>query len=155
MNLVCKVDVPKIDDKKFQKLRLRVEKKMQQLWNKQTSSSKNSDLILEHLGKLFVVKNETRWNSLWDGFHRVVYFMKEKPDELRQFMDAFKIPQFQAAEQQSMTEYVRVMRPIIDALDIFQGEENVGMGYLLPTLTVLYRKLNNLKKTRTSNNVNH
>ena len=33
------------------------------------------------------------------------------------------------------------MQPIADALDILQGEKNVSMGYLLPTITVLKNEL--------------
>ena len=41
------------------------------------------------------------------------------------------------------------MRPMVEALDILQGEENVGMGFLLPTLSVLYDKLEYFKKDDT------
>jgi hypothetical protein len=40
-----------------------------------------------------------------------------------------------------MKEYVKVMRCVVDALDILQGEKNVGLGFLLPTLTVLKSNL--------------
>jgi hypothetical protein len=33
-----------------------------------------------------------------------------------------------------MKEYIKVMKPIVETLDIFQGEKNVGLGYLLPTI---------------------
>lgn len=44
------------------------------------------------------------------------------------------------------------MRPVVEALDVLQGEENVGMGFLLPTLTILYEKFESLKK---DNSVKH
>ena len=149
LNLVCKADVLKIKDARFQKLRGSVESKLQSLWNKQSSSSKNSDIILKELGKLFIVRNDTRWNSLWNAFYRVLYFIKEKPDGLRKVMDELKVPQLQAVESQYISEYVKVMRPMVEALDILQGEENVGMGFLLPTLSVLYDKLEYFKKDDT------
>jgi hypothetical protein len=37
------------------------------------------------------------------------------------------------------------MRPVKDALDVLQADVHVGMGYLLPTLSVLRNKLTSLK----------
>ena len=41
--------------------------------------------------------------------------------------------------------YVLVMRPICCALDILQGDKAVGMGYLLPTISVLSQQLDELE----------
>ena len=79
LNLVCKADVLKIQDAIFQKLRGSVKSKLQSLWNKQSYSSTNSDIILKEFGKFFIMRNDTRWNSLWNAFHRVLYFIKEEP----------------------------------------------------------------------------
>jgi hypothetical protein len=35
-----------------------------------------------------------------------------------------------------MKEYIKVMKPIVETLDIFQGEKNVGLGYLLLTINI-------------------
>ena len=63
LNLISKADVDKIQHLLFKELRTNVEAKLQSLWNKQSSSSNNSDIIRRHLGKLFILKNETRWNT--------------------------------------------------------------------------------------------
>lgn len=45
-----------------------------------------------------------------------------------------------------MKEYIKVMKPIVEALDIFQGEKNVGLGYLLlPTINIHKSDLRLLK----------
>jgi hypothetical protein len=56
-------------------------------------------------------------------------------------MEELKIPYFSPSEEQYMKEYVKVMRSVVDELNILQGEKNVGLGYLLPTLTVLKSNL--------------
>nr|CAH0100218.1 unnamed protein product [Daphnia galeata] len=44
-------------------------------------------------------------------------------------------------EEQFMKEYVIVMQSVVDGLNILQGDKNVGLGYLLPTLSVLKTNL--------------
>ena len=51
--------------------------------------------------------------------------------------EELKIPFFTPSEEQYMKEYIEVMKPIVQELDIFQGEKNIGLGYLLPTITIL------------------
>lgn len=60
LSLIAKDDILKIPDPTFQELRSSTLHKVQLLLNKQTSSSLNSDTIKQHIGKLFIQKNETR-----------------------------------------------------------------------------------------------
>lgn len=39
---------------------------------------------------------------------------------------------------------IQVMKTVADALDILQGEQNMYLGYLLPTITALKHKLSSL-----------
>lgn len=137
LNLVSKADVDKITDLLFNELRTNVEAKLQSLWNKQSSSSNHSDTIRRHLGQLFILKNETRWNTSYFATECMVILMRKKAKTMRKLMDEFKIPFFTPSEEQYMKEYIKVMKPIVEALDILQGEKNVGLGYLLPTITIL------------------
>ncbi|KAM7383527.1 hypothetical protein PAMP_003173 [Pampus punctatissimus] len=41
-------------------------------------------------------------------------------------------------------EYVKTMGPVAKTLDLYQGESNVQMGWLLPTITLLKAKLQHL-----------
>lgn len=141
LNLVSKVDVEKITDGSFNDLRMNVEDKLDILWNKQSSSSNNSDTIKRHLGQLFVLKNDTRWNTRYYATACVVRLIRKKEKALRKLMEELKIPYFSPSEEQYMKEYVKVMPCVVDALDILQGEKNVGLGFLLPTLTVLKSNL--------------
>ncbi len=67
----------------------------------------------------------------------MVILMRKKAKAMRKLMDEFKIPFFTPSEEQYMKEYIKVMKPIVEALDILQGEKNVGLGYLLPNITIL------------------
>ena len=51
--------------------------------------------------------------------------MHNKSKAMRKLMEELKIPFFTPSEEQYMKEYIKVMKPITDALDIFQGEKNI------------------------------
>jgi len=40
-----------------------------------------------------------------------------------------------------VAEYVKVMHPVRTALDVLQGDKVVGLGYLVPMLTVVKNRL--------------
>lgn len=145
LNLICKADVENIADRCFNDLRENVEDKLDLLWNKQSSSSNNSDTIIRHLGQLFVLKNDTRWNSRYNATACVVKLLRKKEKALRKLMEELKIPFFTRNEERYIKEYAQVMKTVVEALDILQGEKNVGLGYLLPTITVLKSNLVLLK----------
>lgn len=52
---------------------------------------------------------------------------------------------FTPAEVAFLGEYVKVMCPVAKAIDVLQGETSVQMGWLIPTITVLKKKLHNLR----------
>lgn len=51
-------------------------------------------------------------------------------------MVTLKIAPFQPVKIKFLTEYLKIPKEVIDFLNIVQGEENIGMGYLLPTLFI-------------------
>ena len=55
--------------------------------------------------------------------------------------DKLGLPQFRRAEVAFIAEYVSVMKPLIQALDILQCETTVYMAYLLPTRMTLKEKM--------------
>lgn len=48
-------------------------------------------------------------------------------------------------EEQCLKEYVSVMKSLAEALDVPQAKKNVGMGFLLPTISFLKNNLKLLK----------
>lgn len=51
---------------------------------------------------------------------------------------------FTPAEVAFLGEYAKVLCPVAKAIDVLQGETSVQMGWLIPTITVLKKKLHNL-----------
>ena len=64
---------------------------------------------------------------------------------MKRVFDELRLTPFTRNEEQFMKEYTRIMRYITDALDVLQGEKNIGLGYLLPTIALLKKKLALLK----------
>lgn len=56
---------------------------------------------------------------------------------------------FSPAEIAFLTEYAKTMSPVAKAIDVLQGEANVQMGWLVPTITLLKNKLQSLCTTST------
>ena len=48
-------------------------------------------------------------------------------------------------EEQYLKEYSKIMRFCTEALDVLQGQENIALGYLLPTIFLLKEKLKRLQ----------
>ena len=77
---------------------------------------------------------------------RVKYFILKKPLKLTDIFKHFNITPLRPIEEAFILEYVKVMAPVAAALDILQGDKNISIGYLLPTLTVLQTQLEKLKR---------
>ena len=95
---------------------------------------------------LFIIHNETRWNSYFKAMQRVKYFITKKRTELKELFEHFGIAYFRPAEEEFVREYVKVMEPISEALDVLQADVKISIGYLLPTLTILLQKMEHLKE---------
>ena len=54
---------------------------------------------------------------------------------------------FTPAEIAFLTEYAKTMSPVAKAVSLLQGEANVQLGWLVPTITLLKSKLHNLHTT--------
>ena len=119
---------------------------MKQIWIKHSRSTKASDEITKKLDDLFVIHNETRWNSFFDAVDRFREFINNKKSDLKDVFTHFNVPYFRPAEEDYIREYVKIMRPLTEALDILQADVKVSIGYLLPTLTILMIKMESLRK---------
>ncbi len=63
LNLFCKYEIFKNMDPSPKNLFDSTDRKLKSIWAKQNRSAKVSDNIRKLLGKLFIINNETRWNS--------------------------------------------------------------------------------------------
>ncbi|KZR97183.1 Uncharacterized protein APZ42_008086, partial [Daphnia magna] len=135
LSLIANADVLKIQDPGFQHLRKSTLEKLQFLWNKQTSSSLNADIIKQYLDPLLILKNDMRWNSEYYAINCIVRLLKKKNRALRKLFEELKITHLTPIEEQLLKEYSRIMKHIADALNVLQGEKKIRLGFLLPTIS--------------------
>lgn len=117
------------------------DKKFKAIWAKKNRSAKVSDNIRKPLGKLFIINNETRWNSYYNAMKRGKHFINKKHSELKALFEVYGIQYFRPAEEELVREYVKIMKPMSEALDVLQADVKVSIGYLLPTLPFLLKNL--------------
>ncbi|XP_057377361.1 uncharacterized protein LOC130698693 [Daphnia carinata] len=148
LNLIATADVKTITNRQFTKLKKQLDLKLSAVWNKQSRSSLASDFIRKTIGELFVIHNVTRWNSYYNAMCKVHYFVSKKNEELQTIFEHFKLKKLSAAEQEFLKEFIKVMKPISQALDVFQNEEAMSLGCVLPVITILKDKLTSLQQDR-------
>lgn len=146
LNLIATTDVSNISNAAFKKLKRRIEAKLQAIWNKQARSSLASDYIKSKLGVLFVLYNVTRWNSFFDSVECVTKLIGSKNEELAEVFHHFNIAPLTKTEEEFLIEYVRIMEPFTQALDVLQNEEKMSIGCVLPTIRLLQETMTEFSK---------
>ena len=102
--------------------------------------------IRETLGTLLITPGDTRWNSVYDAVSRINLILTTPDLEAKfdKLCDDFEIRRLQPIQKTFIAEYIKVMGPLCQALDILQGEKAVSLGYLLPTLHIINTQLDDL-----------
>lgn len=149
LNLIATADIQKITNPTFKKLKKKIDQKLQKIWNKQARSSLAYDFIEEKLGSLFVLHNQTRWNAFFDAMNCVQKFINTKTTELEDVFLHFKVLPLTETEKEFISEYVRVMEPFSQALDLLQDEETMSIGCVIPTIKLLIEKIEDFSKDHT------
>lgn len=145
LSLCATVDANKILKEQNTQLSIihqQVLKKCNVLW-KSGNRPKSAETIQNVLGYALSKPGETRWNSLYDALKKILN-IKEKNATLHKDL-GLKNP-IRDHEFDYIEEYLSCTKPIAEALDILQGENNIYYGILLPTLLIVRRKLQKLTK---------
>lgn len=93
-------------------------KKCKDLWCKQSRSTLAADTIKDKLGLYLEVPNDTRWNAELDGTKQMLFFVKEKPNELRAVFKALQLEYFTQDDITFLESYISVR--ILFLLYVFQ-----------------------------------
>uniref|UniRef100_A0A1B6LF16 BED-type domain-containing protein n=3 Tax=Graphocephala atropunctata TaxID=36148 RepID=A0A1B6LF16_9HEMI len=134
LNLIGTKDIEKAmeNDAELKKISRTAFGKCQGLWNKARKSSKAADTVRQHIGVNLKVPVATRWNSFHSSVNWICRFFND--ERMNLVCDELGLPRFKTNEVQFLKEYCEVLEPLTKALDILQGEQNVCLGYLAPTL---------------------
>ncbi|XP_053273272.1 uncharacterized protein LOC128431080 [Pleuronectes platessa] len=77
---------------------------------------------------------------------RLLKILREKGEPaLREICAELKVPMFHPVELTFLKEYYTTMSPVAQSINILQGEVEVQMGWLLPTISLLSSKLEKIK----------
>ncbi|XP_061490451.1 uncharacterized protein LOC133388503 isoform X2 [Rhineura floridana] len=119
--------------------------KCSKLWSKQNQSAQIAEYTRAQCGVYLKVPNRTRWNSTFDALKQLHELLSTVPLKMHAIMDRCSLSRITAAEIEVVQEYTEIMEPLAQSLDILQLENGMFMGYLLPTLCDLDRKLEGLE----------
>jgi len=116
--------------------------KARALFKKQKASTLAADHIKDHCGgKSLVIPNDTRWNSTYDGVRHLKKTTDASEDNCNKLMDLLGIRKFIEDDLTFFGEYVQVYCHFANVLDLFQGDQDMHVGALLPVLSGLMTKL--------------
>ncbi|XP_047132369.1 zinc finger BED domain-containing protein 4-like [Hydra vulgaris] len=151
LDLIAKDDVEKMvqnSPSNFKKLYRKAMGKCSSLWSKQNMSNRVAEKIHNTLDVYLRTPNKTRWNCIYDSLLQIknIFSDSNGHNKMSNIMDFCEIQRFTNQEIQLIQEYCEVMTPLAHSLDFLQGEESMFMGYLLPTLYALDKKLTTLKQ---------
>jgi len=140
-------------DKHFiqlKKLYRKVLAKCQKVWNKQNQFTGVAEFIKEQLNFYLKTPVETRWNAKFDALHQINNILKNSQGliKINKIMDQCELGRLDSDEVQLINEYCEVMEPIASTLDFLQSEKGMYMGFFLPTIHALDKKLDQLGKKK-------
>ena len=142
LNLISTGDADMAErDPQYKKVSRAAFAKCQALWNKYGRSVQAVEVVTQAFGIGLKRPNATRWNSVFMATERLVRLMTDHEVEFSDTCSKLDVPRFSDAEVAFLNEYVSVMKPVAQALNILQSDSKMYMGYLLPTLSALKDKL--------------
>ncbi|XP_060616294.2 uncharacterized protein [Anolis sagrei] len=129
----------------FRKLFCSLMGKCSNLWSKQSQSAQMAEYVQEQCGMYLKVPRKARWSSTFEALKQLNELLSTMPEKVDALMDQCSLARITPAESLAVQEYTEIMSPLAQSLDILQRENGMFMGYLLPTLYNLDRKLQGLE----------
>lgn len=138
LNLVASVDALKArDDKQYQRSYDRAMGKVQALSNAVNRSPKQNDAVVDIIGQTFLQPNCTRWCSEYYAVQRVVDIGLEKVVECQTQLGQSPMT---PADMTFLTAFVKLLKPLVIAMKLLEGETDCYIGQLIPTVMGLEKK---------------
>lgn len=138
LNLLATTDALKAtDNASYKKNYYSAFSKASALWNALSRSTYASDEAEEICKSKFKIPNKTRWNAYYDAVKKIL----EKKTDINNLMEKLSIAKFKTSDILFFEEYIQVMQPVANALDLLQTENNMYLGFVLPTLLIIQHKL--------------
>lgn len=150
LNLICQADVKKfLKEKNSDATYRNVLYKLGVFWRLTRKSDAAKKIVAEMCETQFPIPVRTRWNSYFNAIYKV-FLKKEK---IAGLFDKLKLSKLNAREWTFVDEYIKIMKPCAHALDTLQGEHEVTLGYVLPTIVVLKRKNESISHLNVCQNI--
>lgn len=129
--------------------------KLHTLWVLTHRSSRAKSIANEILGRCLKVPSDTRWNSKFDAIKmcdgtEVKAKLNKLIDRLKTELSCRSAQSLQTLTKNDFTvisQYISVMEPVAQALDTMQKEFNSSQGYIVPVLTSMKLRINQICDT--------
>jgi hypothetical protein len=139
LNLVASVDALQARvDKVYQRSYDRAMAKVQSLRNAVSRSPKHNDAVEEIATKSFVQPTCTRWCSEYYAVERIVDIGFEK---IVNCQTALGLSKMTEGDMRFMNSFLTVMKPIVTAMKVLEGEAHCYLSHVIPTIMGVERKL--------------
>ncbi|KAJ7303362.1 hypothetical protein JRQ81_012307 [Phrynocephalus forsythii] len=119
--------------------------KCTKLWATLERCKATAESIHEQCGMYLKVPARARWTSVFEALKQLSDLLSAVPLKVDLITDQCSLERVTPAESLVLAEYTEILGPLAQSLEILQGENGMYMGYLLPTLYHLDRKLQGLE----------
>ncbi|CAG0896215.1 unnamed protein product [Cyprideis torosa] len=136
--LIAGADVNKISDKVYKGRYRRLMSKA--LVNAVHRSPAKAEVLVAEVGRMIPNPGDTRWNAEYD----CLTVVRSLEQEINKAMVKLSLPEFTEEDFEFLKQWLDVMEPIAEALDILQGEGMTATyGAILPVISTITREIRN------------
>lgn len=120
------------------------------IWNKAHRSSAAAEAVEDIANMKVCVPCVTRWSSEYMAISKLIGLTQDQLDDI---CGRLGVSRLHPHEMTFLKEYVAVLQPLAQSIDLLQGEKKCYLGFLIPTILSLKSKLSDklLHATYTAN----
>lgn len=120
--------------------------KLAALWNlTNRSANKASETYYSIIGRAPITPVQTRWNSQYDAINEILKHVEKFPELFK----ALSLPLIQECEVEFLKEFQLSLSAFAICLDKLQGDKNIHIGDIIPSIFAIEYKLNELINKKT------